>query len=403
MRTSNFSPQGGNVFQRIKEIRAKAEKQGIQIIDLSVGEPAGPALPIIRERIQEAFNDKTQAMYRYQDNDCHPMPDFVERFVQCHVETDLKNYPKGFFSTVPTLGTKSALQMIIEAMNSWSDGASPVHVCTMTNPGYGSPVVQSKMVRNTIHHHIPLDMSKRCLFDIEDLNGMNLPEGRTLIMINYPHNPTGVVADQGFMSILCDYCAERRYWLSADSAYTLITHTPNMSTLTDVAIMRNDLNWCEEFSASKAGNNTGLRTGAIIGSPEFVGDIKRVKGDIDSGFVAPVAIGILDAFENHMDKIMEVAATYSDRTEALIEAAEGAGLRLAVEPEGGFFVLFDAPKRAFGEDTPDAEAFNNLMINKTGVLGVPFGKWIRYAVCATDVLASIDAIRDGFAKADVSY
>ena len=78
-------------------------------------------------------------------------------------------------------------------------------------------------------------------------------------------------------------------------------------------------------------------------------------------------------------------------------------MKLAVEPDAGFFALFLCPKRAFGQDIADADQFNQLMIKNTGVVGVDFGQYIRYAICAAPVEGLIDEIRAAFEKAQVSY
>jgi hypothetical protein len=77
-------------------------------------------------------------------------------------------------------------------------------------------------------------------------------------------------------------------------------------------------------------------------------------------------------------------------------------MKIAVKPKAGFFTLWLAPKRAFGQEIKNAEEFNNLMIRETGIVGVPFGEYIRYAV-----VGPIDKwggpLTEGFNKARVSY
>ena len=79
-------------------------------------------------------------------------------------------------------------------------------------------------------------------------------------------------------------------------------------------------------------------------------------------------------------------------------------MRLAVEPKAGFFALFEVPKMAFGLSIRDAEEFNLLMIEKTGIVGVHFHPYIRYAVVENiDNMNTIKAIASGFKMANVSY
>jgi len=78
-------------------------------------------------------------------------------------------------------------------------------------------------------------------------------------------------------------------------------------------------------------------------------------------------------------------------------------MRLAVEPKAGFFALFDCPKRAFGREFSNAKDFNRAFIDETGVVGVHFGQYMRYAVCASPVEKFEREIRGAFKKAEVSY
>jgi len=78
------------------------------------------------------------------------------------------------------------------------------------------------------------------------------------------------------------------------------------------------------------------------------------------------------------------------------------GMRLAIEPGAGFFTLWQRPDKAFGKAIKDAEHFNYLMIEKTGVVGVHFEPYIRYSVTG-DIEAMAKVIDDAFAKAEIGY
>jgi len=77
-------------------------------------------------------------------------------------------------------------------------------------------------------------------------------------------------------------------------------------------------------------------------------------------------------------------------------------MRLAQVPQAGFFTLWQTPDVAFGEEVQSAEHFNFRMIDETGVVGVHFGDYLRYAVCA-DVGAMTGPLSEAFDKAAVSY
>lgn len=275
-----------------------------------------------------------------------------------------------------------------------------IKIGTMTNPGYPTPKIQAGYLG--MEHYSLLtnneNMFRFSKYDIEPYTN--------LIMVNYPHNPSGQVVDEWFWRGLCDFCAKNGIRLFNDAAYAILTHNQrNTVMLSEVANEFSDLSWCEAFSASKViANGTGWRIGAMVGSPDFIGDIATIKGNTDSGFVAPAAAGVIHTLENDMVSIVENCKMYANRISILSDMLKGCGMKIAVEPGAGFFTLWIAPKRAFGRCIADAEDFNTIMIQNTGIVGVPFERYIRYAVTGpVDLPEWIAAISCGFEKAKVSY
>jgi hypothetical protein len=78
------------------------------------------------------------------------------------------------------------------------------------------------------------------------------------------------------------------------------------------------------------------------------------------------------------------------------------GMKLAIEPGAGFFTLWQRPDKAFGQQIKDAEHFNYLMIEKTGIVGVHFEPYIRYSVTG-DIEVMVKVIDDAFVQAEVGY
>lgn len=409
----------GNKFQKIKAQTAEAQRKNpdLKIIKLSIGQPEGPAIIEARVAAAIAILSDKESMHEYQDNGMPGCPDFAPRFVQCHVKTKLADLPPGSVDYLTVPGIKPSIDVVLKALGSWTGKRKTSRqtslVGTMTEPGYPTPADQGAMIKGIEHFHLPAIAEKGFLFDPSDIEatvaekfpGHTLGEG-DVIMLNFPLNPAGIIATREWLEKLCAYCQGLGIRLVNDAAYSMLVNSERAVTLTDVAVNFPGLNWAELFSASKAGNNTGWRIAAIVGSPEFMGDIKRINGNMNSGPVAPLAIGVLELFEKYPHKIAEYRYLYNRRLELLRQTLHAKGMQIAVHPDAGFFLLYNTPKQAFGQPVKDAEDFNALMIEKTGVVGVPFGQsnqWIRFAICAADVFALIDEIREAFEKADVSY
>ena len=222
-------------------------------------------------------------------------------------------------------------------------------------------------------------------------------------MTNYPHNPSGQIADTEWFHTLCQYCDENDIRLFNDAAYISLSYSDDCPTLSEIATGFPNLSWCEGFTAAKLiGNGTGWHIGAMVGSSDFIGDLKEVKGKSDAGFVAPMAAGVLVALEEDQEGIAAYKVMYKQRLSTLSGLMENCGMRLAIEPRAGFYTLWETPKRAFGEMISSGEEFNFLMIENTGVVGVHFSNYLRYAVCA-DVDAMRDDVEIAFKNAQVSY
>jgi LL-diaminopimelate aminotransferase len=320
-------------------------------------------------------------MHEYQDNGCLPDPAFPKKFVQAHVKRNLSDVAD--IGYLPTPGTKPMLPLVLLACG------ENVRVKTMTNPGYPVSKTWSKYLGARLKE-LETNPENQFLFDLEPKDDVDL------IMINYPHNPSGQIAPREWLKRICAFCETMHIRIFNDAAYAIIAD-PEHTTLAEVAVDYKNLSWAEAFSASKAGNFTGWRIGAIVGSPDFVSDISTIKGNTDSGFFAPAAIGIMEAFKNARTEIYGVSNMYKKRLEILIETLESCGMRLAVKPKAGFFSLWLAPTVAFGQPIKNADEFNQLMIERTGIVGVPFGNYIRYAVVG-DIEAMIGDIKLGFRK-----
>jgi len=396
MRESRLPAGGTNLFQSIKAKCAQAEAAGKKLIKLSIGQPSGPALLSGRQAAAEAVMSIAEAMHEYQDNGCLGVPNFARRFAQTHVKTDLATQGDQV-ALLPIPGIKPMLGLIPLACGA---AASLTHVWTTTKPGYPTPADWCRYLSGNVRH-MPIELNPQNQFRFSPA-WLNEAIEQDLVMMNYPHNPSGQVASREWWKQLCAEAVRLNIRLFNDAAYAILAHSDEHCTLTDVAVDFPNLSWAEAFSASKAGNFTGWRIGAMVGSPDFIGDIATIKGNTDSGFAAPLAAGVIHTFENDRAGIEAVRRTYERRIQVLVETLTKHGMQLAVKPGAGFFTLWKLPRRAFGQNIKTAEQFNFLMIEQTGVVGVHFHPYIRYAVCG-DVEALIGDIDAAFAAAQIAY
>jgi LL-diaminopimelate aminotransferase len=408
---NSWLPQGGeNIFQKVKRERDEALKKGVKLWPLSFGQPAGAALLSARKKASEAVMSEDESMHEYQDNGSLGIKDFAKRFIIAHFNKETAEKisaadNKGNLDFLPTPGTKSMLGLIPMASgfirkNNENQAHNPsLKIATMTEPGYPTPAVWCDYL-GADNYALKTDPKNNFIFSLKDIR----PETR-LIMANYPHNPSGQVVDKKFWRGLCEYCVKNNIRLFNDAAYAILTFTDTASMLAETAIEFPGLSWAEAYSSSKViANGTGWRIGAIIGSRDFMADIRTIKGNTDSGFFAPAAAGVLTAMEEDMEGIIKNRSMYARRLKLLIKLLTERGMKPAVIPEATFFTIWLTPKIAFGREINSASEFNKLMIEKTGVVGIPFEPYLRYTV--TNPIENeewTEAIIKAFDQAKISY
>ena len=380
------------MLQAVRAKRREAEEAGIKLLDLSIGEPKGAALLSAREAAAKAVMSEDEAMHSYQYNDSPGVPGFSPRFIQAHVPRSLEGQDVDYLS-IP--GIKPMLGMMPLACGC---ADHEIVVATTTDPGYPIPADWCGYHPLSDHYALSLNPENDFRFPTG-----SILDGTNLVMMNYPHNPSGQVAQEDWLREVCQFCSDRDIRLFNDAAYIILSHGPESATLSQVAVDFPNLSWAEAFTAAKLiGNGTGWHVGAMVGSPDFIGDIKEVKGKTDTGFVAPMAAGVAAAFESDQETIALYCDMYRSRLKTLIDIMTGEGMRLAIEPSAGFFTLWLTPTHAFGEPVESSQDFNFRMISETGLVGVHFSRYLRYAVCA-DIDSMAPDITDAFRRAAVSY
>jgi len=392
MRQSRLEAGGANVLMAIRAKRAEVEAAGKVLLDLSIGEPKGPALLSAREAARDAVMSEDEAMHAYQYNDSPAVPGFAERFVHAHVKGSLENQDVNY---LPILGIKPILGLLPLACGC---AVREVKVATTTKPGYPIPADWCALHPLVSHEALPLTVANTFRFAPDDID-----PATDLIMMNYPHNPSGQIATRDWLHNICAYCEQHDIRLFNDAAYISLSHTDESALLSDVANDYANLSWSEGFTAAKLiGNGTGWHVGALVGSPDFIDDMKVIKGKADAGLVPPMAAGALEALETDSEGIEAVRLMYERRLAMLVELLSDCGLRPAHRPRAGFFTLWESPTEAFGEKMSSGADFNFRMIDEVGVVGVHFSDFVRYAVCA-DVEKMAPDLEKAFRQASVKY
>ena len=162
------------------------------------------------------------------------------------------------------------------------------------------------------------------------------------VVISYPHNPTTSVVTAEDMQRLVDLARERGFVLVHDFAYADIAfdgHRPPS------VLAANGAHECavELYSLTKSFSMAGWRVGFVLGNPDVVAALAKLKSYLDYGTFQPIQIAATVTLREAGEYPAEVCEIYRSRRDALCD-----GLALArwpVEPPlGTMFVWAPIPE-----------------------------------------------------------
>jgi len=348
------------VFDHINPIKAKARANGVDIIDLGMGNPDLPTPQHIVEKLQETALDPRT--HRYSTSKGIPglrkaqASYYGRRFgVKLNPDTQV----------VATLGSKEGFANMAAAIT------APGDVVLVPNPTY--PIHSFGFIMSGgVVRSMPADPNEEFLRTLDRAVRHSIPKPIALIL-NYPANPTAYVADLDFYTEVVKYCKANDIFILSDLAYAEIyfdgVQPPSVLQVPgaiDITV--------EFTSMSKTYSMPGWRVGFAVGNERLIAALARVKSYLDYGAFTPIQVAAATALNGSDDVIEEVRKIYELRRDVMVESFGRAGWNI---PSPGATMFAWAP-------IPDKFAhlgsleFAKLLIQETGVAvapGVGFGEY----------------------------
>ena len=197
-----------------------------------------------------------------------------------------------------------------------------------------------------------------------------------IILINSPHNPTGMVLDRRALELIVELAHQHDALIVADEVYEHLTfdgveHIP-ISSLPGARERTVTIS-----SGAKTFSLTGWKIGWLIAPAELVDAILTVKQFLTYVNGAPFQPAIALGLSLPDSYFTDAASTLAAKRDLL-----GAGLRRAgfevSRPSGSYFIVADAAPLGF--DDPlfnDAVEFCRRLPELAGVVGIPLTAFVR--------------------------
>ncbi|HEY8330882.1 MAG TPA: pyridoxal phosphate-dependent aminotransferase [Pseudomonas sp.] len=167
-------------------------------------------------------------------------------------------------------------------------------------------------------------------------------------LVASPANPTGTVLERGELAALSAALKARGGHLVVDEIYHGLTYgldAPSVLEVDDDAFVLN--------SFSKYFGMTGWRLGWLVAPPAAVAELEKLAQNLYISAPSMAQYAALACFEPETLAILEQRrAEFARRRDYLLPALRALGFKIAVEPQGAFYLYADIS--AFGGD---AQAF----------------------------------------------
>jgi len=306
------------VFEQVNKLKAEARARGDDIIDFGMGNPDMPTPPHIVDKLVETVRNprtnrysaskgigglrRAQAAY------------YDRRFgVKLNPETQV----------VATLGSKEGFANVAQAIT------APGDVILVPNPTY--PIHEFGFIMSGgVIRHLPASTDSQFMVSLDKAVRHSVPKPSALVL-NYPANPTAVVANRDFYREIVAFAKKNDLIVLSDLAYAEIyfDSEPPPSILEipgamDIAV--------EFTSLSKTYSMPGWRMGFAVGNERLIQALTRVKSYLDYGAFTPIQVAATAALNGPQDCIDEIRGIYRRRRDCLVDSLSRAGWPIPSPP-----------------------------------------------------------------------
>jgi LL-diaminopimelate aminotransferase len=344
------------LFAELERKVAAKREAGVDVISLGIGDPDRPTPPLIVEAMQEAVTDP--ATHRYPSN--RGLPEFREGVSDFYYRRfDVAVDPST--EVMPAIGAKECIFNLNLAFLDHGD------VALAADPGYpvytaGPTLVGGEAVL------MPLVPDRGFVPDLDAIP-TDAVERAKLMYLNYPNNPTGAVAPDGFFERVVEFARRTGVLIVHDNAYSEICfdgyRAPSFLSVEGAKEVG-----VEVFSLSKGYNITGWRCAAIVGNADAISTYWQLKSNVDSGNFNAVQLAGLAALSPEGDaEVASMVELYERRRDAVCDALRMAGVDVQ-RPKATIYVWAPVPA-SFGSSAEYCEH----VLEEAGVVLSPGGAY----------------------------
>lgn len=357
------------VLAVVTAAKLEARRRGEDIIDFGMGNPDQPTPSYIVDKLIEAVKKPQNHRYSASRGITKLRLAITNWYKRNY---DVKLDPET--EAIVTIGSKEGISHLALAV------LGPGDSVLVPNPSY--PIhAYSVIIAGGQVLDVPLRPETN-FFDELVKTYEQAKQKPTMMILNFPHNPTTAIVDIGFFKSVVEFAKAHELIMVHDLAYAdLVFDGYKAPSLLQVPGAKEV--GVEFFTLSKSYNMPGWRVGFCVGNREIIGALTKLKSYLDYGMFQPIQIASIIALNGPQDCVRETVRTYQRRRDVLVDGLNRLEWKVD-KPLATMFVWARIPEefRAMG-----SLEFSKLLLSKAKVAvspGIGFGKYgddnVRFAL-----------------------
>jgi aspartate aminotransferase len=362
----------------ISNLASKLEADGVDVVDLSVGEPDFPT----PETVVEAGKDALDAGHTgYTPS--NGIPELKEAIVE-KLDADGLEY-----TTDEVIVTPGGKQALYETFQTLVDDGDEV---VLLDPAWVSYEAMAKLAGGELSR-VELSESGFQLEPVLDDLIATVSDDTELLVINSPSNPSGAVFTDAALEGVRDLAVEHDVTVISDEIYDAVTYGVEQTSLGSLEGMGDRTVTINGFS--KAYSMTGWRLGYLAAPEALVEQAAKLHSHSVSCAANFVQHAGVEALENTDEAVAEMRDAFEDRRDMLVELFGEHGIDVPV-PDGAFYMMLPVDD--------DDQAWCEGAIEEAHVATVPGSAFGTPGYARLSYAASEERLREGVERlADSGY
>lgn len=338
------------VFARLDELKAHAREQGLDLIDLGMGNPDGPTpQPVVEAAIAALQNSA---------NHGYPPFEGTASFRRAIANWYHRRYevvldPDG--EALPLLGSKEGLTHLALAY------VNPGDLVLVPSPAYPAHF-RGPLIAGGKVHSLILKPENNWLIDLAAIPDA-VAEQAKILYFNYPSNPTAATAPREFFEDIVAFARKYEILLVHDLCYAELAFDGYHPTSLLEIPGAKDIG-VEFHTLSKTYNMAGWRVGFVVGNRHVIQGLRTLKTNLDYGIFAALQTAAETALQLPDVYLHEVQARYRTRRDFLIQGLAELGWTVP-KSEATMYLWVPCPPDMGSTD------FALTVLQQTGVVVTP--------------------------------